>query len=73
MGLSKVKKLGPGKVKFIHQLNDDGTAYAEDVTVESDVPGRIAYFEQQDGKVGVLSFSFSPYDTAPDGVKFPED
>ena len=72
MGLSKVKKLGPGKVKFIHQLNPDGTAYAEDVTVESDVPGRLDYFEKQDGKIGVLSFTFSESNPAPEGVKFPE-
>lgn len=75
MGLSKAVKLGPGKVKFVHQLNNDGTPYAEDVTVEvqAGVPdGRIDFLEQHDGKVGVFSFSFSPYATAPEGIKFPE-
>lgn len=73
MGLVKVKKLAPGKVKFIHQLNDDGTPYAEDVTVESSVPGRLDYFEKQEGKVGVVNLSFSPYDTVPEGLKFPDE
>lgn len=75
MGLSKIKKISPGKVKIVHQLNADGTTYAEDVTVEvqEGVPAsRIDYLESQDGKVGVFSFSFSPYATEPEGLKFPE-
>ncbi len=71
MGMSKIKVLGPGRVKAIHQLNDDGTPYAEDVTIESDVPGRLDWLEKQDGKVGVFSFSFSPSDA--EGLVFPED
>ena len=71
MGMSKIKVLGPGRVKALHQLNQDGTAYAEDVTIESDVPGRLAYLESQDGKVGVFSFSFSADANAPEGLLFP--
>lgn len=72
MGMSKIKVVGPGKVKAVHQLNSDGTACAEDVTIESDVPGRLDWLEKQDGKVGVFSFSFSAYETEPDGLLFPE-
>lgn len=73
MGLVKIRKIAPGKVKFVHQLGPDGKAYAEDVTVESDVPGRLDYFEKQDGAVGTLSFGFTPYTDVPEGLKFPEE
>jgi len=72
MGMSKIKVLGPGRVKAVHQLNSDGTAYAEDVTIESDVPGRLAWLEEHDGKVGIFSFSFRPDEHAPTGVLFPD-
>lgn len=71
MGLSKIKVVEPGKVKVLHQLNGDGTPYAEDVTIESVVPGRLDWLESQDGKIGVFSFSFSPSgDPAPEGLLF---
>lgn len=77
MGLSKVKVLGPGKVKLVHQLNNDGTPYAEDVTVEVQPgvdPSRIDFLTKQDGKIGVASFSFSAYDNVDESqMKFPED
>jgi hypothetical protein len=72
MGMSKIKVLGPGKVKAVHQLNSDGTTYAEDITIESDVPGRLAWLESNDGKVGVFSFSFSPTTPEPEGMLFPD-
>jgi hypothetical protein len=72
MGMSKIKVLGPGRVKAVHELNGDGTAYAEDVTIESDVPGRLDWLEEQDGKVGVFSFGFTAYETPPEGVLFPD-
>lgn len=73
MGYCKIKKIGPGKVRFLHQLNSDGTAYAEDVTIESEVPGRLAYYEAQDGQVGVLNYSFSPVVGDHSSLKFPEE
>ncbi len=74
MGMSKVKVIAPGKVKVLHQLNADGTPYAEDVTIESSVPGRLSYLESQDGKVGIFSFSFtSQFDAAPDGLLFADE
>lgn len=74
MGLVKVRVIAPGKVKLVHQLGQDGKAYAEDVTIESDVPGRLSHLEQHDGKVGTLSYGFSPYpdENVPDGIQFPE-
>ena len=72
MGMSKIKVISPGKVKAIHQLNGDGTAYAEDVTIESNVPGRLDWLEKQDGKVGVFNFGFSTYETEPEGLLFPD-
>lgn len=72
MGMSKIKVLGPGRVKALHQLNQDGTAYAEDVTIESDVPGRLAWLEALDGKVGVFTFGFNPDPNASEGVLFPD-
>lgn len=79
MGLVKVKKLADGKVKFIHQLDQDGKAYAEDVTIEvqKGVPAsRIGYFAEQDGKVGVINYGFTAYDDTEENwadLKFPED
>lgn len=60
MGMSKVKVVAPGEVKILHQRNPDGTPYAEDITITSDVPGRLDWLAKQDGTVGVFSFSFSP-------------
>lgn len=72
MGLVKCRVIAPGKVKFVHELGQDGEAYAEDVTIESDVPGRLDYFAQQDGKVGTLSYGFTPVTNVPAGARFPE-
>ena len=76
MGSSKVKKIAPGKVKFVHQLNPDGTAYAEDVTIEVQPgvdPSRLSYLESQDGQIGLLSYSFQPVTGDQSSLKFPED
>lgn len=74
MGYSKVVNKGNGKVVFVHQLDQDGKAYAEDVTVETQagVPTRVEYFAKQDGVVGVVSVSFSPTSADTSGIKFPE-
>lgn len=75
MGMSKVVVDSPTKVRLVHQLNGDGSAYAEDLTVELQ-PGvdasRLDYLKNQDGKIGVVSFGFSAYDPAPEGLLFPE-
>jgi hypothetical protein len=73
MGSSKVKVIKPGEVKVLHQLNSDGTPYAEDVTIKSSVPGRLAYLESQDGKIGVFLFSFSASSPEPEGLLFAEE
>ena len=63
MGYSKVVKVSDRSVKFVHQLDMDGKAYAEDVTIEVQ-PGvdasRLSYFMGMEGQVGVLSVSFTP-------------
>lgn len=75
MGMSKVVDMGEGEIRILHQLNSDGSAYAEDVTVKVQ-PGvgasRLSYLASQHGKVGVFSYSFSPYDPAPEGLLFPD-
>jgi hypothetical protein len=77
MGYSKVVKVSDHKVKLVHQLNPDGTPYAEDITIETAEgvdEGRLGYLAQHDGKVGYASVSFSPAaDEAPEGVLFPEE
>lgn len=76
MGYSKVVNQGNGKVVFVHQLNGDGSAYAEDVTVENQ-PGvselRNEHLAKLDGKIGVVSYSFSLVDPQPEGLLFPEN
>jgi len=75
MGYSKLVKVSDRKVRFVHQLNSDGTAYAEDVTIELQEgvdPSRLAYLTAQDGKVGIASWSFSPADV-PTDLLFPEE
>lgn len=75
MGLSKVVAKADGKVVFVHQLDQDGKPYAEDVTIEAQegvAAGRVDW-TAKDGQIGVISWSFNAYDIAPEGLKFPED
>lgn len=78
MGFSKVVDKGNGKVIFVHQLGGDGKAYAEDVTVEvqEGVPAdRVEWWAKQNGKIGVVTVSFSSYMdniTNPETILFPE-
>jgi hypothetical protein len=75
MGYAKVVKVSDREVRFVHQLDGDGKPYAEDVTLtipEGVDPSRLAYYAEQDGKVGVISYSFSPANPAPASVAFPE-
>jgi hypothetical protein len=63
MGYSKVVKLANGRgVKFVHQLDQDGTAYAEDITVEVqpgvDPEERLRFFLKADGAIGYASINF---------------
>ena len=74
MGMSKVVAKADGKVVFVHQLNQDGTPYAEDVTIEAQegvAAGRVDW-TAKDGQVGVISWTFTPYENVT-GLKFPED
>lgn len=76
MGYAKVKAVSEREVKLIHQLGQDGEPYAEDVTItipEGVDPTRIAHLVAQDGKIGVLSYSFSPANYPVEGVPFPEE
>lgn len=78
MGYSKVVVISERKVKFVHQLDSDGTAYAEDITIEIDEtvdPSRIKYLVDQDGKIGYASFSFSAAAESDylSVIKFPEE
>jgi hypothetical protein len=73
-GYVKVVAPAPGKVVFVHQLNNDGTPYAEDVTIEAQPgvdPGRVDW-TARDGQVGSLSWSFSQTNGST-GLKFPGD
>ncbi len=75
MGYSKVVDKGNGKVVIVHQLNPDGSGYAEDVTVEVQAgvdPGRVDWLAKQDGQVGTVSVSFSPASGDFSALKFPE-
>lgn len=73
MGLCKVVATS-GKVVFVHQLNQDGTPYAEDVTIEAQpgVPASRVDWSKFNGQVGTIGWSFSPYTTVPEGLLFPE-
>jgi len=75
MGYYKVVKISDHKVRFIHQLGQDGKPYAEDVTIETAEevdPNRLNYLTQNDGKIGILSFSFSPAADGSIELDFPE-
>jgi len=75
MGYCKVKSSN-GKVVFVHQLNQDGTPYAEDVTIEAQkgVPASRVDWSDKDGQIGTISWSFSPTTGLdPAGFKFPEE
>lgn len=74
MGFSKVVAKTDGRVVFVHQLNSDGTPYAEDVTIEAQpgvAAGRVDW-TSKDGQIGTISWTFNPYDPAPEGLKFPD-
>ena len=77
MGYSKVINKGNGRVEFVHQLDyTTGKPYGETIIV--DVPegvpaSRNQWFADQDGKVGVVSLSFSPTTADTSSVKFPEE
>ena len=75
MGMVKVVAPTKGKVTFVHQLNGDGTPYAEDVTIEAQ-PGvgesRVDWTDR-DGQVGTLSWGFSAQPGIdPASIPFPE-
>jgi hypothetical protein len=75
MGLAKVVNKGNGKVVLVHQLGMDGVPYAEDVTIENQqgVPeSRNDWLAKLDGKIGTVSYSFTPADPQPEGLLFPE-
>jgi hypothetical protein len=75
MGYCKIVNKGNGTVVAVHQLDGEGKAYAEDVTVsvQAGVPAtRVDWLAQQDGKVGVFSFGFSAADGDHSNLKFPE-
>lgn len=73
MGYSKIVKISDRKVRIEHQLNNDGTPYAADVTLEiadSVNPSRLSYLV--DGSIGILSYSFTPVAEIV-GLRFPSD
>lgn len=75
MGLSKVVDKGDGKVVLVHQLDGNGTAYAEDITVEVQAgvsPSRLDWLSKQDGKIGVANVSFSAYEGDYSSLRFPD-
>ncbi len=76
MGLSKVVKLANGRgVKLVHQLDHDGSAYAEDITIEVQPgvdPERLSYLLSKEGTVGAASWGFTPADGV-HGLQFPEE
>lgn len=75
MGFSKIVKVSDHEVRLVHQLNSDGSAYAEDITVttpdEVDA-SRLAWLGDQDGKIGVASVAFTASEHSGD-IKFPEE
>jgi hypothetical protein len=76
MGYSKIVNKGNGKVVIVHQLDQDGKAYAEDVTVEvqAGVPeSRVDYLAKQDGKVGTVSVNFTAQEGDFSNLKFPDE
>lgn len=75
MGYSKIVNKGNGKVVLVHQLNQDGSAYAEDITVEVQAgvdPSRIDHLTKQDGKIGTAGVYFTASEGDFSLVKFPE-
>ena len=75
MGYAKVVKVSDREVRFVHQLDNDGTPYAEDVTLsvpEEVDPDRLSYYAEMDWKIGVISYTFSPADSNTEGLVFPE-
>lgn len=73
MGYSKIveKTASPNRVRIVHQLDQDGKRYGEDITIEGP-EGRIL-INGEEGDIGVLSVNFSknpPEVTT--SVKFPE-
>jgi len=73
MGSVKVVAPEKGKVKFVHQLNSDGSPYAKDVTIEAQPgvdPSRVDW-TQQNGQIGILSWGFSRSEV--EGLLFPEE
>lgn len=74
MGLSKVVKVSDREVRFVHQLDGEGKAYAEDVIIKLQDgvdASRMSFWASMDGKVGVPTVSFSEY-PASESLKFPE-
>ncbi len=76
MGMSKVVPLANGRgVKLVHQLDSDGTPYAEDITIEVQPgvdPERLSYLLSKAGTIGAATYSFYPHDGVI-GLLFPED
>ncbi len=74
MGSCKVVA-SSGKVVFVHQLDQDGKPYAEDVTIEAQkgVPASRVDWSDKDGQVGTISWSFTPSTGDTSSLKFPED
>lgn len=75
MGLSKVVNKGNGEIVLVHQLDQNGKAYAEDITVkvqEGVDPSRLSYLASQDGKIGVANVTFSKYDQDFPDIQFPK-
>ncbi len=74
MGLSKIVNKG-NKIVFVHQLGQDGKPYAENIIIELQ-PGvpesRNEYWATMDGKIGVVSVSFTKYDQVFSDLQFPE-
>ena len=75
MGLCKVVRLENGRgVRLVHQLDQDGNAYAEDITVEVQEgvdPSRLSDLMAKDGKIGICSWYFSEDPVDPGSVTFP--
>lgn len=73
MGFAKVEKISDHEVRFVHQLDNEGKPYAEDVILKLDEsvdPSRLAYLAGQEGKVGTVSYSFRATER-PESVRFP--
>jgi len=75
MGFSKVVNKGNGKIVLVHQLDQNGKAYAEDITIqvqEGVDPSRLAWWESKDGKIGAANVTLAIYDQVFPDLKFPE-